>query len=457
MTPDQTTRDGTVISRYRRRWQHSTVLKPRLISIGHLLSGNGANVAITAISTAIAARSIGVQAFGVFALVLSIGRVCERLIRFESWQPLIRFAAQPDVESDKRRLSELFLAGLLLDVGSALVAALLTVVCGYLLMPVLHLEMRYLPLVCIYAAAIAINIRGMPTASLRLNGKFRLLAYVQLISSLIQIIMSVVAMWMGLGLMAFVVIWTVCQMIDSSLFLWLGFRTLKHLCIPSPLRSQWRGLMAKFPGFIRFALSTNISSTLRTLTQEADTILVGAIVGTSSAGMYHIAKRFAKIAQQIGQQIQTVIYPDMARFWAKADLVAFRNITARVQVALGAVGLGILGLTVISGKFLIDLAFGEEFAATYPLLMTQLVAVVLIMHAAPSRSALLAMNRPGFVMAVAVFSTMLFFAVAFAAMPTYGAIGANYAHIAFAALSAVAMDIAWWSETGMRLKRSRLA
>lgn len=428
----------------RRNWAKSEVLRPRLYSIAHLLSGSGANAVIMAVSTMIAARTLGPQAYGILALVLTIGRLSERLLRFESWQPLIKFAAEPDVERDPARMSELMLYGLLLDIGSALLSAGLTIVSGYVLAPVIHLSASDMPLVAIYAVAIALNIRGMPTAALRLNGQFRTLAYVQLLASLMRLGFATIALVLGLDLLAFVIIWTLAQVIDSTLFLVLGLRSLKQTDIPSPLRASVRGLGTKFPGFMGFAWSTNVSSTLRTLTQEADTLLVSAFAGSNAAGFYHIAKRIAKVAQQVGSMVQAVLYPDMAKMWARAQFAAFRKMVGRVQLALASVGVIILGTVWVFGDLLIKLAFGNDFADAYPLLMTQLIAVVLIMHSAPSRSALLAMHKPGFVLITAIISTILFFAVTLLSLPRFGAIGANYGHIAFAGFTAIAMDIAWW-------------
>jgi O-antigen/teichoic acid export membrane protein len=422
----------------------NTVIRQRLGSIAHLLTGNVTNAVIMLIGTVVAARTLGASAYGVFALVLTVCRISERLLRFESWQPLIRFAAHEEISGDPQRRSQLFLYGLLLDVSSAVLAAFLAVTGGYFLMPLLNLKPEHLPLIAIYAVAISVNIRGMPTAALRLSGQFKTLAYVQIFSSLLRLSLASLALIFKADLLTFVVIWTVAQMIDSLLFLGLGFRALKSLGIPNPLRAELRGMTTKFPSFMKFAWSTNISSGLRTLTQEADTLMVGAFAGTSAAGFYHIAKRMAKVAQQVGDMVQAVLYPDMARLWAKSEIARFRHLVGRIQLALAAVGLALLGACWLVGNWLINLFFGQEFAAAYPLLIAQLIAVILIMHAAPSRSALLAMNRPGLILVIATVSTGLFFAVAFVAMPIYGAIGANFAHIAFAALTAIALDFAWW-------------
>jgi O-antigen/teichoic acid export membrane protein len=436
-------------------WRKKGFEKGWLKNILHLVSGSSGNAILMLISTTIAARTLGPAAYGVLALVLTVGRLSERLLRFESWQPLIRFAASDDIAGDKKKMSELYLYGLFLDIGTALLAAVLTMIVGYALMTVIGLKPEHMPLLAIYAVAIAMNIRGVPTAALRFDGQFRTLAYVQMLSSVLRLALAGAGLFLGFSLLEFVIIWTVCQALDSLLFLWLGLRVIRKQGIPSPFRANPFGLKQKFPGFMSFAWSTNISGTLRTMTQEADTLLVSAFAGTAWAGFYHIAKRIAKVAQQVGSMMQAVVYPDMARMWAQKDFTAFKSTVKRVQLVLGAVGVAFLAVFWLLGDWMMKVVFGPEFAQAYPLLVAQLLAVVLIMHAAPSRSALLAMNRPGFVLWVAIASTILFFVTAWITMPFYGALGANFAHIAFAALTAIAMDIAMWRQIGQTVKESK--
>lgn len=454
MTVPKSAADG-VTAEVTPAWRKKGFEKGWLKSILHLVSGSAGNAILMLISTMIAARTLGPAAYGVLALVLTVGRLSERLLRFESWQPLIRFAASEDIAADKKKMSELYLYGLFLDIGTALLAAVLTMIVGYALMTVIGLEPEHMPLLAIYAVAIAMNIRGVPTAALRFDGQFRTLAYVQLLSSVLRLALAGAGLVLGFSLLEFVIVWTVCQALDSLLFLWLGLRVIRKQGIPSPFRANPFGLKQKFPGFMSFAWSTNISGTLRTLTQEADTLLVSAFAGTAWAGFYHIAKRIAKVAQQVGAMMQAVVYPDMARMWAQKDVAAFSSTIKRVQLVLGAVGVAFLGAFWLVGDWIMKFVFGPEFAQAYPLLVAQLLAVVLIMHAAPSRSALLSMNRPGFVLWVAIASTILFFVTAWITMPTYGALGANFAHIAFAALTAIAMDIAMWRQIGQTEKATQ--
>lgn len=443
----------TAFRRLRSGWAQNPVLRSRLASIGHLLSGNVLNAVIMLVGISIAARALGAAEYGVMVLILTFGRVFERLVRFESWQPLIRFAAQEELGSNPPRLAQLYLYGLFLDIGAAFLAALLAVGFGYFLASAVGLSDEHFSLIAIYSVAIALNIRGMPTAALRMSGSFRTIAYCQLITSVVRVGLAFVCLLQGGGLLSFILVWTGSQILGAAIFLWLGFRALEKAGTPSPLTASPRSMRRNFPGFLGFAWSTNLSSTLRMLTQEADTLLVGALAGTSSVGVYHIAKRCAKVALQVGAQVQTVIYPDMARLWANDRIAEFRAITLKVQAALGAIALCLLAGAWLLGDLVIRIALGNDFDATYPLLLAQLVAVGLIMHAAPSRSALLAMNEPRFVLVVALIATTLFFGVAVALTPILGPMGASIAHICFSGFTALMLDFAWLTKS----RRSTMA
>lgn len=413
----------------------------RLIAIGHLLSGNFLSAALMLVSIAIAARVLGPEHYGIMVMVLSFSRLVERVLRFESWQALIRFAAQEEQESDRTRQSRLYAYGLLLDVGAAALAAFASVALALIGQAVIGLDLLHVELVAIYAVALLLNLGGVPTAALRLAGKFKLLAYAQLIANVLRIVLAAFCAWAGAGLLGFMAAWTVAQSAGSLIIFWLGMRALASSNIPSPFRARVRGLRRDFPGFLSFACSTNLSLTLRAITTEADSLFVGTVAGAPAAGIYHLAKRIAKVAMQVAAQVQAVIYPDVARMWARGNVAAFRSTTLNVQMALGALGILMLVAAAIVAPLILRMGPGASYMSTYPLLLAQLLAVILTLYAAPSRSALLAMNESWYVLKTSLFGTGLFAIIAALAVPRWGAIGANIAHIALGTCIAVALEV----------------
>lgn len=426
------------------------LLALRVRWILHLLGGNVGVAIIMFGSISLAARSLGPREFGAFVLILAVGRVSERLLRFESWQPLVRFVAVEEASGTKKDLARLYAYGLILDIVAALAAALMATATGLLIGEWFGLASDQTWLVAIYAIAIACNIRGMPSAALRMGGRFLVLAYIQSISGLLRLAGAFILLWQGGGLLGFVLLWTVIQILDALVFNIAGFRSLREQGVPSPFSVSWRGLPQRFSGFLRFAFSTNMSSALRSLTHEADTLLVGLFVGPGPAGLYFLARRIAKVAQQVGDLVQMVAYPDLARIWTNPDSRDFGRLVTWIQLLFAGFAIAAFVGTWAIGKPLLVLAFGDEFAGAHLLLLAQLVAVALILHAAPSRSALLAMNRPRFVLGVAVISTLLFFATAFFALPRFGALGANFAHIVFGLCTAIFLDVAVWRNVSAR-------
>ncbi|MBX7483368.1 lipopolysaccharide biosynthesis protein [Qipengyuania qiaonensis] len=422
-----------------------SVLRSRIESVLHLMTGSVGNAFVMIGSIAFATRALGPEAFGILAMTLAVGRVCERIVRFESWQPLVRFAATEEGTSDPERLSRLYLFGLILDIAGALVAALLSVIVAFVLTSYFDFPREMLPLVAIYAVAIALNLRGMSSAVMRMAGMFRTMAYIVFIAGFLRLLLAAIFYWAGSGLMTFVWVWTISQVVDALLYNFVAFRQLSRDGTPSPLRARVGNLIQDFPGFLGFAFTTNASSALRTITHEADTLIVGALTDSSeAAGFYHIAKRMAKVAMACGEMIQMVVYPDLARMWAGKIKRQFRKTVVSIQGLLALIMGSILVVAAVIGKPLVLLAFGAEFAPAYTILMAHLVAVFLIMHSAPARSALLAMNCPQYVLMTATCSTVLFLGIAFYAIPIYGAIGASFAHIGFGILTAVLLDVWMW-------------
>ena len=432
------------LRRVRAQWRASALIRPRLISIAHLLSGSLGNVMLMMGSLALATRALHQQEFGIMVIVLAIGRVSERLIRFESWQPLVRFVAVEEKEGSPDRIASLYAYGLLLDLGGSFAAALLAVTFAWTAGSVVGLEPGHVGDVAIYACAIACNARGMASAALRLSGRFRVLAYIQLAACMLRLALSGLLLVLGGGLTQFIMVWAISQIFDSLVFNTLGLRALHASGIPSPLRADKRRLAQRFPGFLRFALSTNLSSMMRTVTHEMDTLLVSTFAGASAAGLYYLSRRIAKVAQTAGDMIQTVIYPDLARLWSQNDNTAFRHVVAILQTGLAAIALSAIAACWLIGKPALNLAFGPGYADSYPMLIIQLFAVMMTLHSAPARSALLSMNRPSYVLMASIVSTVIFLISAVLLIPGQGGLGANIAHVISGFTIAALMDFAFW-------------
>src|SRR3546814_2449185 len=105
-------------------------------------------------------------------------------MRFESWQPLIKYAADLNKADDREDLRRLYAFGLALDVAAAVAAALTAALLAVAAGSLFGLKADYIGLILLYCVALGLNITGMPTAVLRLLGRVRTLAYPQILANL---------------------------------------------------------------------------------------------------------------------------------------------------------------------------------------------------------------------------------------------------------------------------------
>ena len=433
-----------------RLWSLDTAFRRRAINIGHLLSGNGVNAALGLLGIAITARSLGPGAYGALALIVSYVRFFDRLMRFESWQPLIKYAVGLEGSESERqdRLRELFAFGFCLDFAACTAAAGGAAILAFALAPLIGLNSAYIGLVFIHCASLLFNISGTPTAILRLSGRFRTIAYIQVSNGACRILFCGLAAWSGGGLMAFVLAWTASQILSSILFIIAAMTDLRRQGVTGLHRAPLRGVNTRFPGIMAFAWSSSLSMSIRSSSMELDVLIVGGLADTASAGLYFVAKQIAKMVQQVCAQVQAVLYPDVARLWAQRTYDLFRRAVVQTQYALDLFLLASIAVLALWGKHLVEIILGPRFGPAYPLLLVQLFALLFTVHAAPLRSSLLAMGRQNDMLRIIVIATLIFHALALSLVPLMGAMGANVAHVALAAVSATLMQ--WSQHRGLR-------
>lgn len=403
----------------------------RVRSVGHLLTGTSATVCLSLLSIALAARALGPKDYGVLALILTLGQACERLLSFQSWQPLIRYGATLDPQSQRDDLRSLYKFGLMLDgmgsIGAWAVASLLSVAAHF----VFGIGWAAVGTALIYMVSLLFNMNGTATAIFRLTGRFRIIARLQVITALARLAASALAFVLGAGLPGFVIVWAATQILGTLLNIFVGMRALHREGTTRILRASLTGMSSRFPDLWRFTWGANFSLTIWASAQQLDTLIVGWLADPASAGMFHIAKRVSRVVQQVGSQVEAVVYPDLSRMWAAGQRKSFLRLILQTELVLASFGAACFLGALLLGGWAIEMAAGARFAAAGPLLTVQIFAVALTISGAASRAALLAMGRQPAVLRTVLAAAATFYGLVAPLIYLLGAMGANMAHVLF--------------------------
>lgn len=415
--------------RARRYLQDEAALRLRLVSIGHLLAGNAVGAVVGFLVFVVTARALGPAQFGILALCLSYVRAIQLLVGFQSWQPLIKYGAEFTGRGNEEAYRSLMKFGLLVDVSACMVMYLVAVGGVILFGPLVGVGKDALQQVIIYSSVLLFQINGLPTAVLRLAGRFKMIAYLSLISGGLRLALGLVGLFYSYGLAYFIVVWTATQIFQALLILALSFVEMHRQGVRSLLWAPVSGISKRFKGLWTFTIGSSLELTVRSSANELDTLLVGWLMGPAAAGLYHIAKRFARLVLQFGNQAQAVLYPDVSRLWAQGEIVRLRRAVLQMEVLLGGLGLCAFLAVAAGVRPLLNWTVGTEFEAAAPLVIIQFAAVAMTLSGSAARLALLAMGRQPLVLKIVIAATMAFHAVAIVGLLTIGTMGASIAHV----------------------------
>lgn len=418
----------------------------RLINVTHLLTGNFTGSLLGLVAFALCARTLGVAEYGQLALMLAYTRVVERIASFQSWQPIIKYGAGLSTSEEREDLRKLLKFGLLMDLSSALLAWLIAILGAYLAAPLFGWTEENVHILVLFSSVLLFQIPSMPTAVQRLAGRFGILAYGQLGTAVLRAVLCIIGLVIDANLAYFALVWGCTQILGSLTLLGFALRTLRRQGVRNILGASLSDITSRFPGIWGFAWSANISLTIHTSSQEFDTLLVSALTDPAAAGLYHISKRFGRIAQQAGGLVQSVVYPDLARFWAAGEIKEFKRLLFEVELLLFVAGLAAICVTAVSVDHLLLWTAGPQFLAAANLVVVQMVAVAFILSGSAARVALLAMARQRDVLTVVVIGAIVFQVTAFVLLPRVGPLGANIAHIA--------LGVIWASGLGWSIYRA---
>lgn len=419
-------------------------LKERLQAVAHLMAGNFLGSIVGLAGFALTARALGPEDYGVLALCFAFTRAVERLVSFQSWQPLIKFGAEAKEAGREDDLRVILKFGLLLDVAAAIAGCLIAILLVLLAAPLIGVSQETRGLVLMYCFVLPFQLSGMPTAVLRLFGRFTSLAYGQVISSLLRVLLCFLGFVAGAGLFEFALIWMAAQVMSSISLVAFSLVALRREGLLQGLASaSMAQLRTRFPGLWKFAISANVSLTIRASANELDTLLVGYLADPASAGLFHIAKRIGRLAQQAGVQVQAVLYPELARVWVTGARTEFRRAVSQTQWLLLALGIAMIIGFYLTIEPLLRWTAGPQFVGAAPLVIVQSIAVTMTLVGAVFRSALLAMGEEHKILSSVIVSVVGFYVTALIFIPQMGAMGANVAHIAMSTVWLAGMYVAY--------------
>lgn len=324
-----------------------------------IFASRGFNSVVSVAYLAIAARALGPEKFGAFALILTYAQLLANLVQFQSWKGIVRFGALHMTAQRPDRLERLFGFAATLDFGSAVTGAVIAVVGVPLIAPLFGWSQQDQLVTSIFAAVLLLTTGSTPSGILRLFDRFDLSAYAEAVGPLMRLAGAIMVWVMDGGVVGFLIVW-VAAAAAQGVAKWFAAVVVNGARLAFG-RAHFRAAAAENDRIWRFMLQTNASNSVSLFWIQLGTLAVGAFAGAAEAGAFRLARRLAEGIVRPIEPIALAVYPELARLVADDDHAQLRKVVTRITIISSALALCLVLVTGFAGELILRVFAGKEF------------------------------------------------------------------------------------------------
>lgn len=399
------------------------VLSRVLKNTGYLFSSSTISLLLSFIQSVFAARLLGVAAFGMIGIIITFVSNVNRLFSFRMGEFIVRFLGKELTDNNRQRAGAVVKVALLIEGSTSLIAFL----CLLLLAPLgaryIAKDMQTLPLIQFFGISILANLfTETSTGVLQITNHFRSQAFLNLAQSVVTAVLILIAFFTN-GSIVFVLI----AYLAGKIILGVGPVILAFHYLPRHLdRGWWKAPLSALPPFkevAQFALSTNLSGTIKMVASESEPLLLGYFLDSQSVGYYKLALSIVNPLMMPITPFIATTFPELTRSVVSGLWQSLRRLLRRVTLISAAWTGMVLLVMIVLGRWLIRLFYTSAFLPAYPVTMLLLIGFGFANIFFWNRSLLLSFGKANIPLYVLLITAVLKTGLAFWVVPRKGMMG----------------------------------
>jgi O-antigen/teichoic acid export membrane protein len=411
----------------------NTSLKKVLQNTGILLSGNMLANVFGLLSIAIFTRTVGSTIFGYYVLFLTFIEVIDRIFNFQTWQAFIKFATDFQSKYEEYNVMMLLKYSFLVDLGSLIVASLVALSLSTFAIEFFRIPFEYHTILLLMSLTILFKATEISTGVFRFYDRFKVQAKIAVYSSAIKLAMFALIALVAPCFKMFVYATVLVQFITMMMNYFYAKSVLNehNIKIVELLKEKVNMPLLKELKIFSFIVYNNFDVTVRMVSRQLDTVILGKFYGAEIVGIYKIAKEVANLIAKLTDPLYQAIYPEFAKMLAKGKKLEAKKMAINISLHAGGAGLVFYGLFALFGEWAIGIAFGNEFLGAYDITLVYFLAIFIALIAIPLVPMLFSYGLAKEAFYNQVLATIAYVIVLYSFTYYYEAIGAAIAYVVF--------------------------
>jgi O-antigen/teichoic acid export membrane protein len=248
----------------------------------------------------------------------------------------------------------------MLDVAGAVAGTVLSYIVFFKFNHLLHLNPALVQIAFWFNVAAVWALVSAPTGIVRALDRFDIATYVESVVPAGRLVAAVVILLVGPTLVRFLMAWAAIDLLEAALY-WIMARRLCPEAVRLSYLRGWRQALRENSRITRFFWVTYAGATLDAGLKQGPLLTVGYFVGTSSAGLFRLARQLAQSLGKLAGLLTRAVYAEINRARVASEAHEFRRLAYRTSLLAGAGGVIVVLLALLFGGTLMDLLGGDAF------------------------------------------------------------------------------------------------
>jgi O-antigen/teichoic acid export membrane protein len=368
------------------RLRRNPLTRRMIRNSSYVFSANTLSAILSMAQSVLAARLLGVEAFGILGAITQFASVINRITSFRMSELVVSYIGEFTSEGKKEHSAAIFKVAGLTEIVSAILAFLILVALAPLGAKILAKDPSTVSIFILYGFSVLANLFAeSATGLLQIFDRFRTIAIVTVLQGMVTLILILLAFLMEGALYEVVLAYLVGKIVWAGLISLMALKTAKDEWGGEWWKSPVSLIMGRKKDLVRFAISTNLSGTINLVTRDSDILWLSALSNPLQVGYYKVP-----VTPLISTTYREVAREIAGKSWANVRyLLRSGSLIAGVWTVPASVGLLILGPWLV-------LIYGEEFSPAYPIILVLLIGVIAVNIFYWNRSVLLPLGMPDF-------------------------------------------------------------
>lgn len=350
------------------------------------LSTSYVGIVISFIGNLFLARILFPVDFGTFGLVVSAFTFLSMLTAFGSQEAIIQCRDET--------LDDFITTAFWMGLFVAITVTLLGTIVGILLIPNYGISTGIMFLALALSSPIH-SLANSHSAILQRGMSYKPVALIRTISVIFAFLVGIVSAWLDWGAWALLL-----RQLTEFILFWILIKQASKYSL------SFRFNMQSARWIWNFGWRNMLSQMSETLASKYDSLVVGFFLGETRLGHYSQAYRLALLGQQFTEgAVAPILFPMFAILQASTDklLYAFERVSYWLLRAVPLTGL----ITIIFGKDIVILVYGERWAEAGVYFQTLFVFIMLLPVSAMLKNFLIGVGQISDAMKVKVFQLVI--------------------------------------------------